>query len=67
MWHKNYSKTVTNKDEKVHSNFEHTHFQTQVQLKVLLNDKTGTKYLKDVPMKYSVLWFVKAHVTMTCK
>jgi len=56
MWHKNDSKTVTSKGEKVNSAFEHTYFQTQVQLKVLLCDKTWTKYLYDVPLKLRALY-----------
>ena len=55
MWHKNDSKTVTSKSEKVNSEFEHTYFQTQAQLKILLRDKTWTKYLKNVPLKLRAL------------
>jgi hypothetical protein len=46
---------VAQKDEKVNSEFEHTYFQTQVQLKALLCDKTWTKDLKDVSVKFSAL------------
>lgn len=38
MWHKNDSKSATSKGENENSEFEHTYFQTQVQLKVLLRD-----------------------------
>jgi len=55
MWQKNYSKTVKSKGENENSKFEHTHFQTQVQLKVLLCDKTWTNYLMDVPLKLRAL------------
>jgi len=56
LWHKNDSKTVTSKGEKINSKFEHTYFQIQVQLKVLLRDKTWTKYLRDVPLKLKALY-----------
>lgn len=68
MWHKNDSKNVTSQGEKENSEFEHTYFQTQIQLKVLLRDKTWTKYLKDVPLKLQLcIMIYESCVTMTCK